>query len=114
MNPRNAFDVYQERAADTDIYSPDLPDFVDPQELRLAMGAADEAGEVLGKYKKAIREDDPSYLEDVNAEIGDVLWYLARLSDERGVALSDIAEQNIGKLSDRKARGVIAGEGDHR
>jgi len=55
--------------------------------------------------------------EDVSAlvfELGDVLWYVARLAMELGVSLDDVAQLNLEKLSDRAARGVIGGSGDHR
>ena len=47
-------------------------------------------------------------------EIGDVLWYVARLSHEIGFELEDIAVMNINKLESRKRRGVISGNGDKR
>lgn len=50
----------------------------------------------------------------MSSEIGDVLWYAARLADELGLSLSQIAEDNMDKLLDRKARGVISGSGDNR
>ena len=38
----------------------------------------------------------------------------ARLADELGLDLSQIAQENMDKLLDRKARGVIGGSGDNR
>jgi len=46
--------------------------------------------------------------------MGDVLWYLARLSDELGISLNTIAKKNLEKLLDRKKRNVISGAGDKR
>lgn len=85
----------------------------------LALGIASEAGEVAGKMKKWIRDGESSMSREdwklaMISEIGDVLWYAARLADELGVNLSDIAEANMDKLLDRKARGVIGGSGDNR
>ena len=48
------------------------------------------------------------------SEIGDVLWYCARLASELDLSLSQIAEDNMKKLLDRKERGVIGGSGDNR
>lgn len=107
-------ETYQTLAAETDVYSAEFPDFIDAQELRLALGVAGEAGEIIEKYKKAIREEDESYLDDVHDEMGDVMWYMARLAVTRGDSLEEIAEDNIIKLTDRKMRGVITGEGDNR
>ena len=78
----------------------------------LSLALNGEAGEVAEKSKRVLRGDGD--LESVEDEIGDVLWYLARLADELGVSLSDITAENIGKLEDRHERGVIAGSGDER
>jgi NTP pyrophosphatase (non-canonical NTP hydrolase) len=50
----------------------------------------------------------------LSKELGDVAWYLARLSDELGFKLSDILSVNVAKLEDRKTRGVVHGSGDSR
>jgi NTP pyrophosphatase (non-canonical NTP hydrolase) len=47
-------------------------------------------------------------------EIGDVMWNLAVLCHYFGLSLEDVAEMNIDKLTDRKVRSVIVGEGDNR
>jgi len=47
-------------------------------------------------------------------ELGDVLWYIARLAAELGASLDDVARLNLDKLADRATRGVIGGSGDHR
>ena len=107
------FNEYQEQTALTAKYPKD-------QALEyLCLGVASEAGEISGKLKKLIRDGDSKmtrqeWVDSMSAEIGDVLWYLARLSDELGLDLSTIAENNIEKLLDRKARGVIGGSGDNR
>jgi NTP pyrophosphatase (non-canonical NTP hydrolase) len=111
------FDEYQEAAHKTAIY---------PTEIGLAyvtMGLTGEAGEIANKVKKIYR-DGPSGAEHdaVNVsrkmaivrEIGDALWYLSELATVLGASLGDIAEENIGKLSDRQVRGVLGGSGDSR
>ena len=84
----------------------------------LSLGIASEAGEVAGKMKKWIRDGgdmtEQEWISSMSSEIGDVLWYAARLADELGLSLSQIAEDNLNKLLDRKARGVIGGSGDNR
>lgn len=78
-----------------------------------ALGLCGEAGEVAEKIKKWIRGgtlDD----EALQKEMGDVLWYLANLASDRGFMLEDIAVGNIEKLSDRRNRNVLHGEGDDR
>ncbi len=53
-------------------------------------------------------------LDEIKKEMGDVLWYCARLADVLGIDFSEVAEENIRKLLDRKARNKIHGEGDDR
>ncbi len=43
-----------------------------------------------------------------------MLWYLAVFAHELGFPLEKIAQQNLDKLSSRKARGVLGGAGDNR
>ena len=108
-----SFNNYQQETAQTAKYPPD-------QALEyLSLGIASEAGEVAGKMKKWIRDGDSKmtreeWVQAMSSEIGDVLWYAARLADELGLSLSQIAEDNMDKLLDRKARGVIGGSGDNR
>lgn len=80
----------------------------------LALGLVGESGEVAEKVKKFRREDDIEYIDDLEDELGDVLWYLARLADECGYDLSYIAERNVEKLTDRADRDRLTGEGDDR
>ena len=52
--------------------------------------------------------------EHMCEELGDVLWYLAVLSQDLGQSLDRTAEMNLEKLSERKKRGTLAGSGDNR
>lgn len=101
------FDIYQDFTDSTAIYPPE-------KGLEYtALGLASEAGEFAGKVKKAIR--DNTYDADaMAAELGDVLWYLARAAAELDYHLSTIAEMNVEKLKSRKERNVISGSGDTR
>ena len=101
------FDIYQDFTDSTAIYPPE-------KGLEYtALGLASEAGEFAGKVKKAIR--DNTYDADaMAAELGDVLWYLARAAAEIDYHLSDIAEMNVEKLKSRKERNVLGGSGDER
>jgi len=78
----------------------------------LALAVNGEAGEIAEKAKRIQRGDGE--LGDLEGEIGDVLWYLARLAAEIDVSLSAVMDENMDKLEDRKDRGVIAGSGDDR
>ena len=42
------------------------------------------------------------------------MWYCAVLAQELEMNLGHIMEKNLEKLADRKARGVISGDGDKR
>ena len=82
------------------------------------MGLCGESGEVAEKIKKIMRDKDgvigSGETEEIKKELGDVLWYLSTIAYELGVTLNDIAETNIKKLSSRKERGKIKGNGDNR
>lgn len=108
-------DEYQNGTAVTAIY-PRHDTFV--ALTYLGLGLASEAGEVTGRLKKVIRDQKgelaPEVISALVFELGDVLWYIARLAAELGASLDDVAQLNLEKLADRAARGVIGGSGDHR
>ena len=52
--------------------------------------------------------------EELMKEAGDILWQLAGLCTTMGWTLEEIAQRNLDKLSSRKKRGVIDGDGDNR
>lgn len=101
------FDLYQDFTDETAIYPPE-------KGLEYtALGLASEAGEFAGKVKKMIR--DKTYdTEAMIAELGDVLWYVARAAAELDVHLSDVAKDNVEKLKSRMERGKLKGSGDKR
>lgn len=78
-----------------------------------ALGLASEAGEVLGKIKKKIRDGEMD-TDAICSELGDVLWYVAILADDLGISLSQVAVNNTDKLIDRADRNVLGGSGDNR
>ena len=79
----------------------------------LSLGLTSEAGEVAGKIKKLIR-DGKLDIGNLAYELGDCFYYLVRLVDAIGYEPEDILTININKLLDRKARGVLGGNGDKR
>ena len=105
-------DMYQQVAKTTAIY---------PREQAIiypTLGLTGEAGEVANKVKKIIRDgtnkNDEGLVQDLSAEIGDCLWYIAVLADDFDIKLSDIASTNIEKLANRKKNNTIHGSGDTR
>ena len=124
MNARD----YQKKAHDFALYGDNA--------MYPALGLAEEAGEVCGKIAKFIRknmgfqpatvyrDDYPSILDwstknarfrkDLSAELGDVMWMVAELCTIYGLDMGEVMSENIEKLTDRRARGVIDGNGDNR
>lgn len=104
---------YQTAAAKTAAYPSIGASFVYP-----ALGLAGEAGEVVEKVKKIFRNYNgvitDEYRDLIKKELGDVLWYIALLSQEFGFTLDDVAEENLKKLASRQERGVVNSEGDNR
>jgi NTP pyrophosphatase (non-canonical NTP hydrolase) len=84
----------------------------------LALGLVGEAGEVANKVKKFYRDDEeylsPERRHEIAQELGDIMWYLTSLCNELGVSLTHIMELNVEKLTSRKERNVIKGDGDDR
>ena len=82
------------------------------------MGLAEEAGEVSGKFAKAIRDDNgvitKERREAIKKELGDVLWFVAEIATLLNYSIEDIMESNIEKLTSRKLRNKIHGSGDDR
>ena len=106
-------DTYQKECGKTAIYPGIGKNFVYP-----TLGLTGESGEVADKIKKIIRDSDGKVTdekkEEIKKELGDVLWYLAQLSTELGLKLSEVASGNLEKLASRKSRGKIRGKGDNR
>lgn len=83
------------------------------------LGLAGEAGEVAQVIKRVMRDEVDNIIteekyEQLKAELGDCLWYLARCCDEAKLSFDEIAEANIEKLISRQARGALHGSGDKR
>ena len=91
---------------------------VSPGVLYCALGLAGEAGEVADQVKRILRDDGgvltPKRREKILKEAGDVLWYLTALSAQLGSSLEEVMALNIAKLTARRARGRIHGEGSDR
>jgi len=90
-------------------------------QIYACLGLANEAGEVGGLIKKALRGDygdDPArnikFINKLNSEAGDVLWYLAEITTQFNLYLELTAIGNLEKLKSRQARGVLQGDGGDR
>lgn len=67
----------------------------------LCLGLAGESGEVCDIVKKYLGHGHTFDKNKLISELGDVLWYVARLADSMGFLLSNVAESNIEKLRKR-------------
>ncbi len=67
------------------------------------LGLAGEAGSLLSEYKKWLREGEAyvPFSHQVSEEIGDILWYLAKLASRLNLDLGDIAAENLAKIQER-------------
>jgi len=72
---------YQREAKRTAVFPNKLPEFLEVGQVYTVLGAGGETGEIEEKLKKAIREDDEEYIEEMRAELGDVLWYLSQVCE---------------------------------
>lgn len=108
------FNEYQTKADETAIY-PHKGSVLGLVYCALGLG---ESGEVQGKVKKILRDDNNVITEekkqDIKKELGDQLWYIAMTAKELGFTLDEIATANIQKLSARKEKGTLQGSGDTR
>lgn len=106
------FNSYQQEAMKNKVYG------YGDKIIYPALGLGNESGEVLGKIKKVLRDNNGEFNEEnklkVADECGDVLWYLAALAEDLGYTLEEIAQINIKKLLGRRERGTIQGSGDER
>ena len=88
----------------------------DVEELMyLSLGLVGESGEVANNVKKLFRDGDkPERRDNLKKELGDVMWYMARLATTLDVDLTETISTNKAKLESRFERGVIGGSGDNR
>jgi NTP pyrophosphatase (non-canonical NTP hydrolase) len=102
----------------------------------MMLNLVSEVGEFAGKIAKMVRKgqveidtmDDKTsdlfpmvslpqwvyHQEELMKEAGDILWQFSGLCSVMGWSLEDVAQMNLDKLADHKARGVIDGNGDNR
>ncbi|MBP9727806.1 MAG: nucleoside triphosphate pyrophosphohydrolase family protein [Candidatus Moranbacteria bacterium] len=107
------FQEYQEQSRKTAIYPKAGDNFVYP-----VLGIAGESGEVAEKIKKVLREKngivDEETKQEIEKELGDLLWYMSQLASELSISFDGIAQKNIIKTQSRMERGTLLGNGDNR
>lgn len=140
-NPEPSVDDYQLATRQTAVYTGSGDHSLEALSYVL-MALGGEVGSVQNKFKKILRGDyhglgdSGEYkvrpdsdlrphaipqdhalqdaLHDLDAEVGDILWYLMRYCEERGLWMGDVLRANYDKLNSRAQRGVIKGKGSHR
>jgi NTP pyrophosphatase (non-canonical NTP hydrolase) len=98
----NAFTFFQRTAAKTAREDYDFDQ--DPRHARIAiasMGLAGETGELIDMLKKWIGHGHELNLNEVEKELGDILWYVAEIATTLDLRLYEIAEKNEDKLKAR-------------
>ena len=94
------------------------------ESLKEILSSAVEVGKRAEELKKALRKKEKTIphlivwsgdeRDELVKELGDVQHYIARSARHLQIDLSQVAYDNVKKLSSRKARGVVEGEGDNR
>lgn len=112
------FEQYQKIAITTDTFGGKPQPITSLAFITKLLGLVGESAEVADKFKKIYRDNQgkltPEQLKDIQKELGDVLWYIQALCNYLGLSLEDVAQGNLDKLLDRKARGTLHGSGDNR
>ena len=103
------FNDYQEQAGRSAVYPERGKATIYPNMVYVMSGLAGEAGEVLEKFKKLIRDIKPCpthksqipehVREAIKKELSDCAWYLSQVAFEMGFSLQEIVECNITKIT---------------
>lgn len=67
--------------------------------LFLALGLSEEAGELDNSVKQFLRKNKNK--KEIKDSLGDILWYLAEISNYFNWSIEDIADENNRKLKKR-------------
>ena len=100
--------AYQQQAKATAVY-PEVK-----ADQYLIAGLAGEVGELASIFAKHWRGDGDINPDHARAELGDILWFVAMLTEWLDTDLSTVAQGNLDKLADRAERGKLKGLGDNR
>lgn len=90
-------DDYQQLAARTDNMDLGRPLWL----ANGAMGLAGEAGEVVEIIKKHLTHGHDVDRDKLKKELGDVIWYAAKIARAFEIKMSEVATANIEKLAAR-------------
>ncbi len=117
------FKEYQMLSKKTDVYSENINKGYEGEDVKAKyrlyytlFGLCSEVGELHSKIKKVIRGDkkEEHFLDNVEGELGDILWYISAICTEIGIELDFVAKKNLKKLFYRIDKDKIKGNGDNR
>ena len=75
----------------------------DQSKMISILGLSGEVGELSTEYKKKFRDGDNYKLfkDKLVEELGDIFWYLSAIATQEDILLSEVAESNLKKTSER-------------
>ncbi len=85
-----------------------------PDARRVAISGSVLCLRLVVAFCACVTEELFELMDNLTKESGDVLWMIAGLHSVLNKRLETTAHLNIHKLTSRKNRGVIVGEGDNR
>lgn len=110
---------YQEQAHKTSLFQA-IDNLLDISGAKLGkarkhalFGLAAECGEVMALMQKQLRGDFRIRQAQIQAELGDILWYIAEVATHYDITLEQIAKENLKKLRSRANRDKLKGNGDN-
>jgi NTP pyrophosphatase (non-canonical NTP hydrolase) len=69
--------------------------------IHAAMGVATESGELMDAVKRHLYYGKVIDKVNIKEEVGDILWYLAKIARDQGFSFDEAMEMNIAKLQRR-------------
>lgn len=80
------------------------------------LGLAGESGEVVDIIKKVVGHkvteiDGVHWLDAIEKELGDALFYIGDICNKLGLSMGTVAEKNLEKLAKRYPNGFVPGGG---
>lgn len=103
----NEYQYHAERSANMTV-EPKL------QLANYGLGITGEAGEVADIIKKGVFHGHSLDVDEIEKELGDVLWYIANIASICNLDLSRVAEKNIDKLQKRYPKGFSQNDSINR
>lgn len=99
----------------TDNPKPWFTNVLPPDVLHGVLGVVDETAEIVEEVKDSLFNEGtpPDYIK-LDAEFGDLLWFIACYCNGRGITMDDLMKQNIAKLQTRYPEKFTAERANNR